>query len=253
MRLHSAKDRKREPPPELVDTGCILLEGLTFSNQNDPDDYQLGEIGASCLRGEKGATVAFGLCQRLKSAVAKYETHGYDHDDLLIGLFTAQPLAALNGLFAGEKKELELGLRVMCEAGIRRNPLKAVSDDELLKWCDQDPHVRYPAMAGAITFVKRAGENTPPEWTSVALRFLERAPDPSAVLSIFTSHFMPSSGWNGSLATTLESNAALLDQLELYPALKSAVDEQKERLRHWIAEERRRETLWHRERDERFE
>jgi hypothetical protein len=108
-------------------------------------------------------------------------------------------------------------------------------------------------MARVITVSERAGENNPPRWTSIALKFLEKAPDPSAVLREFTSRFTPAGGWSGSLATILESNATLLDQLSAYPALSATVAQQKEQVRQWIDEKRRGETLWDRERDERFE
>jgi hypothetical protein len=85
------------------------------------------------------------------------------------------------------------------------------------------------------------------------LRCVRNAPNPRVVLREFTSHFRPASGWRGSLATVLESNATLLSQLEAYPALKDAVAEEKAWVMKWIEEERRRETLWDRERDERFE
>ena len=87
----------------------------------------------------------------------------------------------------------------------------------------------------------------------MALRFLERAHDPAAVLHQFVSQFVPSSGWSGSRASTLESSATLLDQLDGYPTLRDAVAQQKERLQEWIKEERGRETASDRVRDERFE
>jgi hypothetical protein len=253
MRLHSERDRGQEPAAELVDAGCGLLKELKFTQKSDLEDYRLGEICADCLKGEQGAAVVFGLCERFKNAVAKYETSAYAHDDMLKGLFTAQPSAALDGLCGGDAESLELGLRVLRDGGIRRRPLDSVCDKDLLSWCDREPQVRYPAMAGVISILKRTGEQAPPSWTSIALRFLESAPDASAILRIFTFHFMPSGVWCGSRGTIVESNAKLLDQLGAYPALKNAVIEEKERVREWIEEERRRETLWDRERDERFE
>jgi hypothetical protein len=253
MRLHSDKDRKQDIAPELVDTGRELIQQIVFTKKNDREDYRLGKIGAACLTGEKGAAVVTGICERLKSAVAKYETSASNHDDLLVGLFTAQPAAALNGLCGGDQKALELGIRVLRDVGSRRHPLAVVSEEELLRWCDIEPRARYPAMANIITVSQRAGENAPPRWTSLALRFLEKAPDPSAILRVFTSHFMPAGGWSGSLSTILESNAVLLDQLGAYPALQGTVTEQKTEVRKWIEQERSRESMWNRERDERFE
>jgi hypothetical protein len=253
MRLYSDKERKQEIAPELIDAGRELLQGIVFTGRNDRGDYRLGEIGAICLTGESGAAVVKGICQRFKSAVAKYETSASSNDDLLVSLFTTQPTAALDGMCGGDQKALELGIRVLRDGGIRKHPLAVVSDEDLLRWCDIEPAVRYPAMADVITISERAGENKAPRWTGLALQFLENAPDPRAILRIFTSHFRPAGGWSGSLSTILESNATLLDQLEAYPALWGAVTEQKTQVRNWIEQERSRESLLNRQRDERFE
>jgi len=253
MRLHSDKKEKEEIPSELIDAGCELLEQLTFTQKNDREDYRLGEISQSCLKGEKGEAVTRGILTRLKSAVKKYETSAFYHDDLLHGLLTVQPTAALNGLCCGDQQELELGIRILRDAGIRKPPLAVVSNDDLLNWCDQEPQTRYVAMASVITISERGGEHNGRRWTRIALRFLEKAPDPSAVLKEFTGHFMPSGGWSGSLATIIEANATLLDQLGAYPSLSAAITEQKERASQWIAEERRRESARDHERHDRFE
>ncbi len=253
MRLHSDKDRKKDIASELVDTGREFIEQIVFTKKNDREDYRLGEIGEVCLTGDKGAAVVTEVCARLKSAVEKYETSAYSHDDLLVGLFTAQPAAALDGLCDGDQKALEQGIRVLREVGSRRRPLAAVSEEDLLRWCDAEPETRYRAMADIITVSERTTENTPPHWTSIALRFLEKSPDPGAILRVFTLHFMPAGGWSGSLSAILESNAVLLDQLEAYPALQDTIAALKIDVRKWIEQERSRESTLYRERDERFE
>jgi hypothetical protein len=253
MRLDSDKDRKQDIAPDLVDTGRELIQQIVFTKKNDPEDYRLGEIAAVCLTGDKGAAVVTEVCVRLKSAVGKYETSAYRHDDLLVGLFTAQPAAALDGLCGGDQKALEQGIMVLREVGGRRHPLAAVSEEDLLRWCDAEPETRYPAMADIITISERTSENKPPQWTSIALRFLEKSPDPVAILRVFTLHFMPAGGWSGSLSAILESNAVLLDQLEAYSALKDTIAALKIDVRKWIEEERSRESTLYREWDERFE
>lgn len=235
-----------------MDAGRELLRQLRFTTKNDREDYRIGAIARDCLTGEQGGAVATALCTTLKAAVTTYKTHVSYHDDLLNGLFTAQPCAALDGLCGGGAKELDLGIRMLRDAGDRKNPLAAVPEAELLRWCDQEPRSRYPALASVITVIEKVKDNSP-RWTSVALRFLERAPDQVAVLRQFVRQFMPSGGWNGSLAVILESNATLLDQLDEYPTLRDAIAQEKERLQEWIQRERVHETASDRERDERFE
>ena len=86
-----------------------------------------------------------------------------------------------------------------------------------------------------------------------SLRFLEHAPDPSAVLGEFVAQFTPSSGWSGSRAAILEANAALLDDLTGYPNLAGVAAQEKLKVQQSIEAQRRSETSFDRERDESFE
>jgi hypothetical protein len=253
MRLHADKDHPDAIAPELIDAGCALLQQFNFTGRNDREDYRMGDLTKYCLIGEQGAAVTAGLCLRLKQAVTHYETNALYHDDLLVEMLSAQPIAALDALCGGDQQELEKGIRILRDAESRKHPLSVISDQDLTRWCDQDSHARYPSMAQVIMISQRASENAAPRWTSTALRFLERAPDPTVILREFTGQFMPAAAWSGSLAATLESNATLLDQLDAYPVLHEIVIQQKEQVRQWIMDEQRRETAFDRDRDERFE
>jgi len=251
MRLHSDNGQKKSIPPELVAAGCELLRQLTFTN-NDRVEYDIGVIVKSCLANDQGAAIVQELCGRLKAAVTKYETHARYHEDLLDGLFSVQPLAALEGLCGGNTEELERGVRLLRDVGSRKQPLSVVPEEMILHWCDEQPQTRYVAMAQVITSFQptRAGG---PQWTSTALQFLERAPVPGVVLQQFIAQFMPSSGGSGSLASILEANAALLDRLDAFPALQQSIREEKERLQQRINDERSRETARDGQRYQRFE
>jgi hypothetical protein len=156
-------------------------------------------------------------------------------------------------LCGGDAQELERGLGILRHSGSRKRPLAFVPEQELLQWCDQEPQTRYPAIAQVITSCQRKDDKSPPTWTNIALRFLERAHEPRAILKCVVAGFMPSHGWSGSLAAILESNAVLLDQLGAYEALKDAVTQERQNLQQRIDAERRRETARDRHRDERFE
>jgi hypothetical protein len=253
MRLFSDEHDKKAIAPELIDAGCELMRQLAFTTTNAREDYRLGALAKTCLRGAKGSAIAREICQNFRLAVARHEMSVFPYDDLLDGLFNAQPIASLDGLCNGDAEELELGIRILQDVGASKCPLNAVPEEDLLSWCDLEPQTRYPAIADLITTYQRTSEKTPPRWTQIALRFLEKAPDPEGTLHRFVSQFRPSSGWSGSLPAILESNAALLDQLEAYPALSVIITQEKERLQKWIHDERCRLTAWGRETDERFE
>jgi hypothetical protein len=135
----------------------------------------------------------------------------------------------------------------------RKNPLDAVPDHELLSWCADGGQPRYVTIAEAISFF-RAEKDSPPGWTPIALKLLDAAPDPLAVLSVFIERFSPRS-WSGSRAAIMESRARLLDELDNHPnpALAALAAQKRPGLRAAIAQTREWENKHDRERDERFE
>lgn len=103
-----------------------------------------------------------------------------------------------------------------------------------------------------IPIYEKGDGKKPPRWESIALRFFERAPDPTAILHEFVGR-LPEGGWSGSLASALEVSFSLLDQLSELPALQTAVREERERLKQWIEEAQGQESVFDRQRDERLE
>jgi len=146
-------------------------------------------------------------------------------------------------------------------------PLRKVADEELLRWAQEKPETRFPAIAAAIQGwggpKSAQNPNIAPDdddpdgalcWTPTALKLIHEAPDPVAVLREFAAHFRPS-GWSGSLADILTSREALLVGLG---------DDPDQRIRDWartaipvLREEVERVREWEanldRERDERFD
>jgi hypothetical protein len=252
-RLYSDKSQETEYSPEVVDAGCELMSRFAFTKNRQLEDYRSGEIAKACLVGEKGASIARDLCRRLKQAVSSNETYEFEHDGLIGALLSVQPAATLDGLLVGEAKEVMRGVRII--NGLHGHSLAAVPDEVLLDWCDQDAEVRYPIIARVIPISNSTDEAAPRKWTTVALRLLDKAPDRVEVLKQFVGQFHPKSGWSGSLAAILESNAKLLDQLDAYPdpTVISFVRDEKKRLAKVIENEKQHETASDRGRDERFE
>ena len=254
-RLNSIENQKQNCPLEIIDAGRELMRRITFRKQTNSEDYKLGIICKTCLIGEKGAVIVQQICGKLKDAISKYETFVQYNDDLLQGLFSVQPIASLNGFCAGDASDLKTGVRILEDIGnLRNNPLNGMPDDELLSWCDQEPKLRYPAAASVINLIDFSKERGKQRWSKSALRLLEKAPDRVEVLRQYVRRFGPTH-WSGSLATVLESNAELLNQLIGHsdPAVVAFLTQEKDRLAKMIKEERRSENTTDRKRNERFE
>jgi hypothetical protein len=232
------------------------MRQLRFTNRrNDSANYTLGRIARYCLIGEKGAATVREICHNLKEAVSKSETSAFFHADLLQILLDTQPIAALEALCGDSAGDMKVGIAILDQASrLRRNAFDSIPEADLVSWCDQQPETRYPAVAGGVTAVQPSGASGRPQWTSTALKLLDKAPDPVAVLKKLIGQFSPM-GWAGSQASIVESNAKLLDELTSYPdpALVEFIAKEKVRLAELIKMERATETLFEKERDERFE
>jgi hypothetical protein len=64
--------------------------------------------------------------------------------------------------------EFDLGISVLDQAGLLRGDVfDLVPEAELFNWCDQQPWIRYPAVAGGVTAFRRSGESGRQEWTEI--------------------------------------------------------------------------------------
>jgi hypothetical protein len=258
MHLHSDGSERRHPLREVAETGQGLLKRYVFhrrANGTGHEDYELGVIAAASLKGEEGAPIAQLLVRGLLTATAKHEAAGYDFDDLMKGLFKAQPVATLDALLEGGKNAKSDGIRLMQDfMGFGKNPIEDVPDQLIIDWCNEDPATRFPFSAAITVLFRRPDDKSPHVWTPLALRMLAEAPDAAAVFKEMASRFHPTS-WSGSLATKLESRLALLDQIDAgeNATLVRSVAEARQFLEKRIIDERKRETDEDRWQSGRFE
>jgi hypothetical protein len=256
MRFHSDQSQKKEHLPELVDAGRRLLSEPVFRDGDHMRDYRLHIIADICLRGVEGTAAAQSLCERIKQGFADYSFRIYTYEHLLQIVFKLQPRIALDVFFGSSSRTDSSGLDVDdfdSPSDRRKNPLDGVPVEEMLRWCEEKPAERYPAISCAMSYhaTSKDGEV---EWTPLALEILKRAPDPIAVLKIFVGRFSPTS-WSGSRAAIIESRLVLLDRLG---KLKNAsLADYVLRIRPQLVDEIARERKWENERDsardERFE
>jgi len=259
MRLHSDKTAKRPSAPDVLEAGRETL-GMYQLHRTEGrmqhEDYALGTIARPSLAGDLGRPVARRLCRDLVIGVAAHTVYAHDYGDLLGSLFEVHPSDVLDELFGGRETSQRDGVRLLDTLrGFRQAPLDSVDDDTIVRWCDIDPSVRYPIMAAAATLFRRPSDQAPHEWTPLAKKLLVKAPHPSAVLNEMAGRLFPRGGWSGSLATTLESRAQLLNRLDVsgVVGVAEAYARAREALDRQIDEERRRETEQDRRRSERFE
>jgi hypothetical protein len=254
MRLSFA--RAQSSDEELIDLGCNLMRQLNFAvKRNTVADYRLGMIVRACLIGEKGAAAVGEMCTKLREAVSRNETYAYHHADLLRVIVDAQPIAALRALCGGEPEDLRRGMSILEQTHqLQSHPFDKFHETDLIRWCDELPEARYPAVAGAITAFLPSDEAGRPKWTATARKVLDRSPDPVAVLRKFINQFSPPN-WSGSRSAIIEANTKLLDEFSEHPnrLVRTFAVEEKVRIANALKTEMLTELLFDRERDERFE
>jgi hypothetical protein len=255
--LHSTpSDGEKQHPPELIEAGRVLLSSADFDVTDNSHDYHLSTIADSCLVGIDGSAPAQALCQRIIQSGATRTFRPYTYQQVLLCIFKRQPRAPLDAFYSPETETaaFERTLDLSEDAAYRRiNYLDAVPSEEVLTWCEERPSERYPAVARGVSFQMPSNESRV-QWTPIAKEMLLRAPDPLAVLKVFTSRFQPR-GWSGSLAAILESRLGLLDQVSELSneTLDNYVREIRTEFVNSIAERRRWEDERDRVDDERFE
>jgi hypothetical protein len=258
MRLHADASDKRTTAPEVREAGRALLAQYTFHKKNSRttrEDHELSVVIKASLAGSEGVPVVRRLCRDLMAAVAKYEVHAHDQDDLIKALFHVHPSVMLDELFSGDEASRKQSLTLLNNLNpFNRTALDDVPDEVILDWCSRDPKIRYPIAAAGMTLFRRTSDKEPHAWTDLARKLLDNAPEPRAILDAMVYRLRPMS-WSGSLATKLESRLKLLGDLPVgdAPDLKAAHEQAKDQLRKQIDGQRQRETKEDKARSGRFE
>ena len=249
MRLHGERE---DPPQEIREAGWGLLERLQFTATDQHEDYDLAEITRACLKGDEGAALVSELCRKLKRAIFEHHTHLVYYDDFLSALFSIQTKAALDAMYGGDEIELEREFHFIENTFRIKKLFGAMRGSDLLAWCDEKPASRYPLLAGAVAISTNDGGTGEREWSPIALRLLERAPDRVEVLKRLVRQIESSGGW-GSHVAIVEANAKLLNKLEQYPDLTAFVIEEKVRLAQYVERGRQSEAASDRKTSDCFE
>jgi hypothetical protein len=93
---------------------------------------------------------------------------------------------------------------------LRPHAFDAIPEEELLRWCDELPNVRYPIVAGGIAAIRRDTDG--PQWTEIARRTIEKSPDRVQVIRNFIRQFrLPA--WDAPPSESAQSDIRLLDGL----------------------------------------
>lgn len=236
----------------------LLLKVDPTQESSKRRDHDLGRLASVCLAGGAGEPAAAIVCGSLAGAFGDRAISFHDLHDLVAAIFRVQPMAALDA-FLGPATEYRWGYPTVLSmfedvAKYHRHPMSEIKDEVILNWCAEEPSRNFVAVATAIPYSRASSDGSTPVWTELALRLLERAPEPCSVLRAFVARFMPHS-WSGSRAAIIEANAQLLTVQEESgdTNLAYVARQERERLVSEAREKRRLESEWSHRENERFE
>lgn len=260
MRLFSLRGDDLPLDADDKALGRELLSKLRFGKRRNSEADSIARIARSCLSPTEDVAVAEAICTRLLEGINDYSLNAWDYRELVAAMAEMFPRTVLHILI--ERNHTQFDGRREVFRNLRENqpcPLDAIDEEILIEWAHEREErfehladaVRAWSIAGSTTDEDEAGAT---EWTPIALRLVNEAPDPARVLAAFVDRFSPS-GWSGSLAAILESRLSLFDMLLSHeqPAVRSWAETAKPSFEKKIAQAREWEAAESRERDERFE
>lgn len=247
---------KNEPSiGEVLKTaGRELLDKMDFEANNPHLDHLLGVIMKLSLD-ETQEELGHTICERIKEALQTYRISPFDLHDAIEALAKTCPMAVLDVLVEKGDDEAETGRNFFRDVRENRGcPLQAIPDESLIAWANTKPQTRFVALAKTVKYSDASEDSDATQWSSIAEKLIEGAPDAIAVLNVFYERFRPM-GWSGSRAEIMSTRIPLLHALRKHTR-PEVVDWTIVRTPNYVnivESERASEVIQNRIRDERFE
>jgi len=242
----------------IIDVARTALCMHPFDSGKDQDengDHNLAEIAKVCFRNSDGKPAAEVVCARIADAVAQNQIYSFHYPALFNAIAEAQPIAFLDAFLGGSSISAHQRRRVFSDSlGLGKNPLRCISDNTLLLWCETDPVHRYPALLSVVQVISNAAPPEEPDWLPIVYSILERTSDLKAALDSLGDSVRLTT-WRNSRTEVLERSAAVFKRLYDHDSteVRSWAKTQHDRLREFAVTERERVSDQSRYRNETFE
>lgn len=246
MRFHGKEGAPSRGSEALKAVGRKTLAAFSYPREGrrGNNEYDLARLVEVCLGGPEGEDCARIISRNLATAIETGAVYAFDYSELLVSLASSQSTVFLD-MFLGSRTENDNRRRRLFMIDLNRhgNPLNAIPDESLIRWCDAAPDRRYPLVAGAIVPFSEQGESNVPVWKPIVHILFERAPVLNAVLRELGDCVRPRGGWSGSLADILERRNVLFACLFAHDndEIAAWARNRHSAVREWIARERENE------------
>lgn len=249
MKFFSLRSDGLPVADELIHCGRKLLLRHDFEDTNDKKAYRVTEILRECLRDQKNEVFAQEMCTKLANDISNYRTSFYSCLKIITELLKSAPKIALSTFLLSKSKQAPWRHSSDLWSS-EAHPLEQVPLGVLIDWANEEPQIRFPALASVTQLFTNSEAEKSETISSVALGIIDAAPTKEDVLKNMEQQLrLPE--WSGSLATALTQRRAALAQLKVHPdpVVAKWASKWDRNLDQQAAQERSRE----RDEDERFE
>lgn len=250
MKFFALKGDGLPIPDELISCGQEILLRYDFSGNNSDVVYEISEVLKVCLDGTEAEDFANDICHKLYGVLSDYSNSAFDCSEIIVPLLTAWPKITLNVFLLQEDGDVfERISYELCSH--EKHPLEQIPRSCLLDWANEDPQIRFPALASAARLFVGSFDDQAGELSPLARALIDAAPVKRAVLDRLQKSLRTMGGWSGSLAAILDKRRTALEPLKNHPDSIVAL-----RVVDWdrkLAERAAEERLRERREDERFE
>lgn len=194
---------------DIIGLGQELVLNYDFSQRSFENHHFVSEIIKICFKDVESAHNAKRVATKLYSSITEDNVFFSDFDNVFMSLVEVQPLEFLE-VFVRDTEEMNYRISQIFSGELNLNPLNLISDDLIIKWCDEKKIERYPLMASIIDAYQKTSQQI--EWTSLAMYLIDNYFEPTVVLEQFMHVFHPNY-WSNSLADVMLKRLPLLECL----------------------------------------
>jgi len=177
-------------------------------------EYIIYDIIEKCYANDQSYEKSELLCYHISKMISRdeYDTIHYSH--VLDTLASINPKAFLDA-FLGEKSDYSRSVKrsLRSDERWRSYPLSNISDDVIIKWCNENPILRYIRIAASINCMIHEANDV--RWSPLAYYLINNSPEPTKILDQFYSCFKPSS-WSGLRSSIMEKHLMLITELKVH-------------------------------------
>lgn len=231
----------------LINTGDLLM----VRDASIMDGYNW-EQGCTAILGvhERGSELAIAIAKGIISASSqnKFSIHTFDYYikrvlELLLSDYVNQIWPLLGDALLSDDPLLEFNLKYLLGSkfeheGDKKGPLFSISDEVILKWCE-DKSPRAPRIIAEIMpFYIKEGDTI--AWYPIAKKIIDKFGNDEDVLRALSVN-MGTFSWSGSLVPFYQQTVALMNSLIDHPI--EEVAEWAKKYSGWCKEQISRETM----------